>query len=276
LNELLINFIEYLKNEGKAINTISAYKSDLNQFFKGIESISDITTQTVDDYKSKMLNGGISARTANRKLIAIKNFIEWMNISEIVINARVRILKIQKQEFLGAVVTPENIEKMVQAASQDNNQFAVALFCFLEMTGCRVSELLQVKVKDVGKADIEVMGKGKIRSLFPPEKLKYFLGEYTKDMDPEDYLFKNKKTGKPVTRQYVDCIIKKYAKKARVKKEKAHAHSFRHQYGIKLSEDGMLIENIAEILGHDSINTTRIYTRQGKASLINQINKSYS
>jgi integrase/recombinase XerD len=232
-------------------------------------------TKNVEDYKQKLLSDGLVPKSINRKLVAIRRFIEYINTNGLKIDASVRIIKIQRQYFLEDVITPKNIEKMINIAAGYHDKLAVAIFASLQKTGCRVSELLQWRVSDIGKSTILVIGKGsKARDLIPPENLKYYLMDYAGERENQhEPLFINRRTHKPLTRQRVDQIIKKYAKLAKIHKGKAHAHSFRHQLGQVLMENGAKSEDVGDILGHNDANSTKIYTRSSMKTIKNIINE---
>jgi integrase/recombinase XerD len=149
---------------------------------------------------------------------------------------------------------------------------AVAIFYTLFLTGARVSEMLQLEPKDVQERMTVVKGKGsKYRDLFLPKKAQTYLEDYlTERVQKGEGLFSGREG--TITRQTVHQIIKKYAGLARVKLSRAHAHNFRHLYGMYLGEEGLSIDEIADLLGHSNINITRIYTRKTKKELMAAIN----
>lgn len=126
----------------------------------------------------------------------------------------------------------------------------------------------------MGKHTVPVMGKGhKERKLFIPETLKLVWREYVSSPDrytTSDWLFTGQRG--PITRQTVHTMIKYYAGQARMNKARAHAHSFRHGLGVALDEAGFSQADIADILGHKDINTTRIYQRKTESELLKKIN----
>jgi len=277
--ETLINeFYASMKQNDLAQKTMEAYKSDVMQFMLFSGEPIGWTTGDIEDYKTKMIKNRLAISSIIRKLTAIRRYIEHYNefgYQNGKITAVVKLMKVQKMEMLGEVITAKNIDKMIKIANERSDLLAAALFMSLAKTGCRISELLQWRVKDVGESTILVIGKGsKIREILPPEYLKYYLVDLIGDRsNPDEPIFFNKKTQKSYTRQRIDQIIKRYAKMAKVPKERAHAHSFRHQYGQVLTDKGLKIENVAELMGHSNINTTKIYSRSSRKQLMSHINK---
>ena len=276
----LLNQYKELKLKKKSINTVDAYISDLNQFFSFLKKdFDDIAQHDIDDYITELLARNFKPKTINRKLTSIKQFIEFLNnCSEYGRKMRVEIevLRVQKQEYLEEVITQNDFERLVRLAEREKDFRALAIFYTLYLTGLRVSELITLKVADKDKKAITVLGKGdKFRDILMPERLVNFLNLYIKERKhkPTDYLFINELKNTPMSRQSVHNVIKLYAGLSKVKLSKAHAHNFRHLYCLRLAEEGLTIDEIADLAGHANINTTRIYTRKTKQDLINVIRK---
>jgi integrase/recombinase XerD len=277
--DLLNNYIE-LKLKKKSSNTVDAYISDLNQFFSFISKNFDcIEQQDIDDYISHLLSRNLKPKTINRKLISIKQFIEYLNNCSDYgrkICLEVEVLKVQRQEYLEEVITQNDFERLVRLAEREKDFRALAIFYTLYLTGLRVSELITLKVADKDKKAITVLGKGeKYRDILIPERLVEYLNLYIKERKhkPTDYLFLNELRNTPMSRQSVHNVIKLYAGMSKIKLSRAHAHNFRHLYCLRLAEEGLTIDEIADLAGHANINTTRIYTRKTKQDLINVIRK---
>jgi len=276
-----INLVEPFLNDKKnrfSENTRSSYKTDMKQFFevynKGIEEIEE---DDVEDYKIYMLNRNKNPKTVNRKLASLKKFIKYINRNyEILglknmINIEVDFLNIQKQQFLKDLLLKSDFNRIVRAAERENDYRAIALFYTLYLTGARISEGIQLKVDDAGRETKFIKGKGKkYRELFIPSFLNIKFEHYLLDRGhaPGSYMFINEQNDNCIDRHKVDRIIKYYAGQARVKKEKAHAHNFRHLYGFTLANKGVSIDKIAELMGHSDINMTKIYTMGTKEDLM--------
>ncbi len=135
--------------------------------------------------------------------------------------------------------------------------------------------MLSLDISVIGKTEIPIKGKkDKYRNVLIPDKLISILKEYLKVRIARpniDKLFTNK-NGNPLSRKYVDVIIKDYGKAAKINIRKLHAHAFRHRTAINLLELGYNLFYVAELLGHSDINTTRIYARKTKGELLKAIN----
>jgi len=129
-------------------------------------------------------------------------------------------------------------------------------------TGVRVSEAIRIRLGDVGREGIRVLGKGNVeRVVFVQEGLVAAVLFYAQEraLGRDDYLFPSRKGGH-ITKQRADQIIKKAAKRASLQRN-VHAHLFRHGYAINFLNHGGRLDALQEQLGHRDINTTRIYLR---------------
>jgi integrase/recombinase XerD len=175
---------------------------------------------------------------------------------------------------------------MVRTAERYGDKRAVALLVGYALTGARASELLQLKISDIGLDYISVKGKGsKYRDLFIPPAVWDAIRDYvntvkrrSQNVSDEQHIFLNEKNTDPMDRQGVFRIVKKYGGLARVKLSRAKPHNLRHLYGMRLfqemiEETGQVdLNTAADLLGHAEVNTTRIYTRPTRAQLLKRVN----
>lgn len=278
-----INLLESYKEfklKKNSPNTISGYTTDLKQFFSFLDKdFEDIIETDIELFIKSCLSKNHTPQTINRKLVSLRRFIDYLNNLkdyENKICVEIELLKVQKQEFLTEVISMNDFERLVRLAEREKDCRALAIFNSLYYTGLRISELITLKVSDKDKKDVSVLGKGsKFRGVIVSDKLIDCLNDYIKERkhNPTDHLFLNKTKNTPMSRQSIHNLIKKYAGLSKVKLSKAHAHSFRHLYCLRLIEEGCSLDEVAELAGHVNINTTRIYTRKTKQELVNIINK---
>jgi integrase/recombinase XerD len=264
-------FKDYLIEKEKSDKTIDAYLKDIHQFFDYCKenNISDIHNETIKHYKEYLLfKRFLTPTSVNRKLIAIHQYFMFCEIP-----ANTTKVKVQSQNFLENVLTKKEIDSMVEVARKKKDFRAVAIMKTFELTGMRVMEITQVQIKDLHSNAIQIVGKGnKIRTVFIPKVLNDIWLDYCKYSRINkgwDYLFVGKR-GR-LTRSGIDRIIKKYGELANVKFEKNHCHSYRHQYAKRLADADVKIDVIADLCGHASIETSRLYTRKSKEELLNII-----
>ena len=156
-------------------------------------------------------------------------------------------------------LTPEEAHQLVEAAENERDRLLLRL---LWETGVRVSEAVRIRLEDVGRDGVRVLGKGHVeRVVFVQEGLVAAILFYAQQerLNREDYLFPSRKGGH-ITKQRADQIIKKAAKRANLQRT-VHAHLFRHGYAINFLNHGGRLDALQEQLGHRDINTTRIYLR---------------
>jgi integrase/recombinase XerD len=258
-------FIIKKLDEGKRVETIKGYFNDLIQFMRYLElkevDLLNISSKEVESFKGKMLRRGLKAKSINRKLTSINQFLKSIDAQ-----VKFRKIKEQSQNFLNDVLTREEIERLLKCCSSIRDK---AIMMALWKTGVRVSELLQLRVRDVGKESIDIEGKGgKHRDILISNELNEILEEYLKVRVPTTRieLFTGKRGA--LKRGAINKIILKYAKIAKIRKEKAHPHNFRHASCKDLADKGVSIDIITDLAGHRSLDTTRIYTRHTKQELI--------
>lgn len=269
------DFKEYLYENDKSKNTINAYANDLKDFFNFYnKDIKDISKEDIKEYTNYLLNKELSIKTINRKLVSLHQYIEFLNdVKNFKIVIKIKQLKIEQQNFINDMLDICSVRRIVRAAEKKNDVRAVTMFYTLFYTGMRVSEMLKIKLKDIDKDSIVISGKGnKYREILIPKKLKAQWKIYSNvRINKSEYLFSGTKGS--LRRQTVHNSIKKYTGQARgIKKEIAHAHSFRHLYAQSLGALGVSPVIIAQLLGH-RLNVTGTYMQVSKRELLDTINK---
>ena len=268
----LNDFKDYLIEREKSDKTIKAYMRDVVQFktYMKENNITEVHNNLIKEYRDYLLyTRFLSPLSTNRKLVAIHQYCAFNEINVINVSA-----KFQNQNFLENVITKEETERMIKLATQKKDYKAIALIKTLELTGIRIFELLQLTIKDINSSTIRITGKGKkMRTIFIPSSLNKIWRDYCKysrKYTKLDALFVGER-GK-MTERGSDYIIKKYAKLANVPIEKAHHHSWRHAYILRLLEKGVSLEEASDLVGHSNINITKSYARKTKEQLLSIIN----
>ncbi|WP_078430997.1 tyrosine-type recombinase/integrase [Alkalihalobacterium alkalinitrilicum] len=268
------SFVDFLKENEKSDNTIGSYVRDVEQFltFYG-KDIKDVTKNDVEGFKKHLNNKEMTIKTINRKLVSMKQFLDFLNEHfKLGLTVKVKPEKQHRQDYLEEMLEKQDFEKMVEAAVRNNDIRAKAVFYTLLKTGMRVSEMLQLTTSDIEKQSITIKGKGsKYRDIFVPVSLRTVWAEYIPHrVKTSEKLFTGQRG--PINRHTVHHMIKKYAEIAGVSEVRAHAHNFRHLYCKMLIENGYSIDTVADLAGHSDINTTRIYTRKTRSELVAAVN----
>jgi integrase/recombinase XerD len=222
--------------------------------------------------KNKKTKRILKAKSINRKLVSLKQFINYYNAntdSEKKVFVIIRLLKVQEQYYLDDLLTKKEFDRIIEKILEHDDFTYYALFKLMYYSGLRVSEALSLKSKNIEVDTLLIRGKGnKYREVIISDLLSSILQKYINknNIKDDEILFK-------MTRQTVNIRLKKYAGLCKIKLSKAHAHNLRHLCGLKLLDSGATLEETADLLGHSNINTTRIYTRKSKKELKNTINR---
>jgi len=272
---LCIEFILNRAYENKSFKTLKGYAIDIIQFMDYLDrrgkKLHEVTGQDIERYKNYLTGRGcnLSPKSANRKLMAIRSLLKDNKLEILV-----KPIKIQEQQYLDNVLTIHEIDRLI-SSSDDLRDRAIILT--LLKTGVRVSELIQFKISDIGKSEKKILGKGgKYRDILIDTDVNRVWKEYLKirKNTHEMALFTGTRGALQVNS--INKIIKKNSSKAHVKADKIHAHNFRHAFCKLLSAQGNDIGTIADLAGHKSVETTRIYTRKSRTELRKEIKGMYS
>lgn len=254
--ELIENYREYLFEEEKANATIEKYIRDVTAFALWL-CRREVEKGLVLEYK-RILIEKYAPASVNSILSSLNNFFGYMDWYK----CRVKTLKIQKQMYAkqDSELTKAEYERLLNAAKNGKNERLYYLMQTICSTGIRVSELRYITVFAVKKGIAEINCKGKMRIVFLPKQLCKMLKKYiSKNKIKWGSVFVTK-SGKPINRSNVWTEMQKLCSAAQVKKCKVFPHNLRHLFArtyYSLQKD---ISRLADILGHSSIETTRIYT----------------
>lgn len=253
--KMIGEFKEYLISEERSPTTIEKYIRDV-RMFSAFTGNSEITKETVIAYK-KHLQENYAVRSVNSMLASINSlfaFLGWHNL-------RVKSLKLQQQVFCPEEkeLTRAEYTRLCTAAKRKHNERLNLILQTICGTGIRVSELQYITVEAVKQGEAVVNCKAKTRSVFIVKELKQKLLRYAAEQGIKSGMIFVTRTGKPISRTNIWREMKALCKEANVNPQKVFPHNLRHLfarvfYGIEKD-----IAKLADILGHSSINTTRIY-----------------
>ncbi len=254
--EILENFKNHLKMEEKSQNTIDKYIRDVKAFAEYLGE-NDITKKIAIAYKQQLQSSDYAIRSINSIIASINKFFEFMGKYE----CRLKIIKLQRQIYCPKEkeLTRVEYERLVRTAKKNGNERLNLTIQTICSTGIRVSELQFITVEAVVKGEAVVSLKGKTRSVFIIRDLQKKLLRYCQEQGIENgYIFKTR-TGKPVSRTNIWKEMKKLCEQANVNPNKVFPHNLRHLFARTFYSIEKDIAKLADILGHSSINTTRIY-----------------
>ena len=267
--ELIKNFRRYLIEEEKAAATVEKYIRDINVFADWLGE-KELDKETVLIYKENLTQNYAPA-SVNSVLSSLNSFFtfnEWYNL-------RVKNLKIQKQLFANKdnELTKEEYERLLTAAKSKGNEQLYFLMQTICATGIRVSELRYVTVESLKAQKAQINLKGKMRVVILPKELCKMLLKYSKEQNITSGSVFVSRNGKPLDRSNIWKMMKALCESAGVARAKVFPHNLRHLFARRFYSIQKDIVRLADILGHSSVNTTRIYTMETGETHRRQIQK---
>lgn len=251
-------FGEYLKENEYGAATIEKYLRELRGFKQWLDGRT-VSKETAAEYKAYLQKEGYAPVTVNAKLSALNVFFRFAGWEE----CRVRFLRIQRQLFRNQSkeLTREEYEKLLKTAREKGKERLALLMETVCGTGIRVSEVSYITVEAVKRGRTEVNLKGKVRVIFLSEKLCRKLLKYIKKQEitsGEIFLTGN---GKGLSRRQIWREMKGLCESAGVEATKVFPHNLRHLFATAYYKVSRDIVKLADVLGHSSIETTRIYLK---------------
>lgn len=268
------DFLEYLENKNYSEYTISNYTKDLDDFEKFInkKSIEEIDYQLLRKYLTYLYEKKYSKKTIARKISTLKSYFKYLlKIKKIDNNPMILIKTPKLDKKLPKFLSYDDLEKILSIP--DTTTFLgkrdILILELLYSTGVRVSELVNIKINDINMSEntILILGKGsKERYVLFGNKAKNLILDYLKEKDlKSDYLIVNR-YGDKITDRAIRKIIDKILLKASLS-YKISPHTLRHTFATHMLDSGADIEIVKELLGHESLSTTQIYTHVTNESL---------
>ena len=253
--KIIAEFKEHLILEERSVATIQKYIRDVKAFTAYVQN-SAITKGTVIAYK-KYLQENYAVRSVNSMLASINSFFSFFGWNDL----KVKSLKLQQQVFCPEEkeLTKGEYTQLCRAAVRKHNKRLNLILQTICGTGIRVSELQYITIEAVKHGEAVVNCKAKTRSVFIVKELRQKLLRYAAEQNIKSGMIFVTRTGKPISRTNIWREMKALCVEANVNPEKVFPHNLRHLfarvfYGIEKD-----IAKLADILGHSSINTTRIY-----------------
>ncbi len=301
MEEYIERYQKYLKNKKNySDNTIISYQNDLNQLLtflmedkllnKADSKSFSITPQIIRKYIAYLKEKKYSAKSIARKVSAIRSFFKFLYKEGIIeINPATNLVIPKTDKKLPHFLYPEEVNKLIETPWQDTpaGERDKAILEMLYGTGMRVNELINLNVGDLDLKEktVRVLGKRSkerilplsnpiIRAIQEYSKNRYFFNKnkFSRIIE-EEALFLNRAGGR-LTARSVRRIVTKYLKMAELNK-KVSPHILRHSFATHLLAGGADLRSVQELLGHESLSTTQIYTHITKEHLKEIYDKSH-
>lgn len=254
--EIIEKFRLYLLDEEKSDNTIEKYLRDVTALANFCKSTA-ITKEVVIAYKEKLIEDHYSISSINSMLAGINSLFCFMGWHDL----RVKTIKFQRQVFYPEEkeLTRKDYERLCQAALKAKDERLYLILQTICATGIRVSELKFITVESVRKGKALVSLKGKCRYIFIVRELQKKLLRYAAKQKIKVGSVFITRTGKPISRITVWREMKNLCVRAKVNPKKVFPHNLRRLFAREFYRIKKDISKLADILGHSTINTTRIY-----------------
>lgn len=254
-------FQNYMKKKNLADNTITAYTASAKQFFILYE---EITPENLKKYRSFLI-GNYRPATINQRIYAINCYLQFLSEYypdqyPALITYRLHSVKIPRGSFRDSIISNEDCALLQKKLKEEHYDFWYFVVRFLVTTGARVSELTQIKVEHLNCGYLDLYSKGgKIRRIYIPDALcREALSWCSRRGQSSGFLFLGK-NGRPITSRGIHSQLKHFAYRYGINPDTTYPHSFRHRFAKNFLLRCSDLSLLADILGHESIETTRIY-----------------
>ena len=250
------NFKQYLWEEEKSENTIEKYIRDVRAFMT-FAGGGEIRKDIVIAYKDKLLSENYTARSINSMLASLNSLFMFLGWSD----CRAKSIKLQRQVYCSKEreLTKAEYTKLVNTAKKKGNERLNLILQTICGMGIRVSELQYITVEAVRNGEAVVTLKGKTRTVFIVKDLRKKLLRYAAEQGIKSGLVFITRTGNMINRTNIWREMKNLCEQAGVNPQKVFPHNLRHLFARTFYGIEKDIAKLADILGHSSINTTRIY-----------------
>lgn len=269
MNENLENYRNYLKYErAYSDNTVGAYMNDLNKYEEFLKkNILESNTEDLEKYLKYIKN--LESTTVAHKITSIKSYFNY-NIKRgiVSVNPADKVSRPKLTKHLPDYLTEEEVGKLLDVEVKSPYDYRnKTILELLYSSGIRISELVNIKTPNYDSEEclIRIMGKGSKERIVPlGDYAVNIMNDYMNNYRPlinkkhTDYVFINNR-GDKISRQFIFKVIKKEALKKGIKKD-ISPHTLRHTFATHLLKNGADLRIIQELLGHENISTTQIYT----------------
>lgn len=258
-------FAEYLRNIERSENTVTVYTKTLELYFSVYR---DITKENLLRFKKEQQQT-MAPRTAALRIAALNSYCDYIGRGEF----KLKQIKIQNVGTIENVIKLNDYLYFVENLKKDGHEKVYFMVKFLAMSGCRISELISLEKDDLPNKEFVLYSKGKVRRILIPDKLLYESKTYFESITNSPYLFPNKH-GEKMTAKGAASLIRYYGIRYGIDEKVLHPHSFRHMFAIQFLKENKNLPLLADILGHENLNTTAIYLRLSKEEQHNQLNNT--
>ena len=244
-------YIEAQRHMERSARTITKYARDISVFIDSLPEGEEIQKSHVLAYKEQLCQGIYKTSSINNYITIVNTFLKWCEMSDV----RVREIKTQQKSSLPNVVSESDVSRLLRHAKKMGKEEITLIIKIIITCGIRISELESFTVRNIQRFSFTTYNKGKEREIILTQELARELRKYCKDHNISE--------GKIFSISYSTILrhMKQVAARAKVNLDRVHPHSFRHYFAKEFMNQYNNVLDLADILGHSSLETTRIYTR---------------
>ena len=248
-------FKSFLEKSDLSKNTVSSYLWTVNHFKT---NYGECNKENLLAYKGFLVEH-FKPQTVNLRLQGLNKYLEFIKKEKL----KLKFVKVQQKNFLENVISDADYRFLKRKLKEDGHKEWYFVVWFMAATGARVSELLQIKVEHVESGYLDMYSKGgKVRRLYIPKTLRQEATVWLADeCITSGYIFRNR-YGNLISTRGISQQLKHFAKLYGINPQVVYPHSFRHRFAKNFLEKFNDIAFLADLMGHESIETTRIYLRR--------------
>ena len=268
LKENINSFLFYLeKVRGYASSSILTYENVLNELLEESHYFEEEGQITLDITPLRLKNINNSKKTISKKLSAVRSFVKFMREQKEIEIKLIGNSVIKVPKTLPKPLDENIIDEILKSANLKESLIVTLLYGL----GLRISELSSLKIANISKEWVSVVGKGdKMREVPLLEPIYKQIEAYIKQESPKEFLLE--KDGKAMKSSQIRYLFTKLFKKSGIK---ATPHQLRHSFATHLLQHGARISDVSELLGHSSMVSTQIYTQLGSSKKLNEYAKAH-
>lgn len=257
-------FEEWLRGKELSDSTVQAYSYAVREF---LGKYGGLTRQNLMNYKAYLV-GNRKPATASLRCIALNQYCMFCGEPGL----RLKTVKIPRTMSVGNVIPKEEYRRLLSLLKEDGRMRWYYMVLFLGKTGARVSEFVRFRKTDLERGYCEIWTKGKIRKIMFPKSLVRESEGYFRTVKGE-YLFPNRYGGQLTTRGVASALVE-MGEKYDIDRKVMHPHSFRHLFAIEFLKRNQNIALLADLMGHESVDTTAIYLRLSEQEQMEQLDQA--
>lgn len=264
----VVDFGKRLAKLGFSKETIDGYTYAVGLMFSVVGV--DVSQSKIVKYKEWLVSQGLKPAAVNSRLSGVNKYCEFIGKP----GWKVKQVKLQQKSFVDNVISETDYESLKACLLRDDNKRWFFLVWTLAATGARISEFLQMKAEHVFKGYFDMYGKGgKMRRVYFPKTLRVEFQQYLRDEKIETGPIWTNRYGNVLTSRGVATMLKNMADKYGIERAVMHPHGFRHFYAKQFLKRSQDIVFLADLMGHDSLDTTRIYLRKTAAEQAAEVDR---